>query len=90
MKKIITRKLISQQITKLINKDISVKDFGEEMFQYLAFDDKYQLEANFEELIKEVLWRFSEMHDAEKSNPGYIPDIPTTKELTEIKKSLDT
>lgn len=89
MKISITRKLISTQISKLINKEISTKDFGEEMFDYLAFDDKYDYEKGFKELIISILEEFSEMHDAGKEHSGYEPHIPSKERLLEIIQSLN-
>jgi len=89
MKKMITRKLISTQISKLLNKEISVSDFGEEMFQYLAFDEDYDYEEGYKELIMDVLDNFTQMHDAGKENPGYKPDIPSNEKLIELRDLLN-
>ena len=89
MKITITRKLISNQISKLLNNEISVKEFGEEMFHYLAFDEEYEFEKGYETLIKDVLENFTEMHDYGGKNPGYAPDIPLKDKLLELKKQLE-
>ncbi len=89
MKKIITRELIANKIESLLRNQISIQKFGEEMFHYLAFDDEYEFEAGQEELIKNVLDEFSEMHDFDKEHAGYDPLIPSSERLQELKKSLE-
>lgn len=89
MKRTITRKIISGEISKLLNNEISITSFGDEMFEYLAFDDIYAYETGHEELIEKVLDEFMEMHDAEKPNPGYKPTVPSKERLIELRDLLD-
>jgi len=90
MKKIITRELLSNQISKLLDDKLSVVEFGDEMFNYLAFDDEYSFEKGYESLIEQVLEHFSEMHDYGKQHVGYVPSIPSRNELVALKKKLIT
>ncbi len=89
MKKLITRALIKECIDSLLNGNISYQTFGEEMFQYLAFDDEYEFESGYEDLIKEILGEFTEMHDIGKKNVGYIPQFPSIEGFNELKKRLE-
>lgn len=47
-KQLITRKFIIGRIDNLLEGEMSVPDFGDEMIQYLACDDKYELESGYE------------------------------------------
>ncbi len=88
MKKIITRKEIISRIDGLIENKVSISDFGEEMIRYLTFDDKYEFEQGYEDIIEKVLDEFMEMHDADKGDVGYTPYVPTRERLIQIKEML--
>jgi len=89
MKEIVTRKIIADRIRDLLEKNVSISDFGEEMFRYLAFDDEFEFESGYEPKIKKVLDEFSEMHDVGKKNPGYEPEVPSQERLKEILNDLE-
>ncbi len=86
--KIITRQFIISRIDSLLQGEVSVPAFGEEMVAYLAFNDKYKFEPGFEDLLEEVIGEFMDMHDAGKGNVGYEPYIPSHERLIQIKAQL--
>jgi|GEM_PF-632077 hypothetical protein len=89
-KEVITRKLISAEISRLLNDEISITYFGDEMVEYFSLEnDSYVYEAGHENLIRDVLEEFLEMHDAEKPNPGYMPTVPSRERLMELRALLD-
>lgn len=89
MPQLITRKFIAEQIDNLLLNNISVRDFGEQMFGYLALaNEEYKYEEGYEELIEEILTEFMEMHDADKGDVGYEPYIPSKEKLIQIKERL--
>jgi len=88
MKEAITRQLIVERIEALLEGKVSSRDFGEEMFNYFAFDENYEFEKGQESLIKEVLGKFTEMHDVDKKDCGYQPYMPSRDEFIELKQKL--
>jgi hypothetical protein len=58
------------------------------MLQYLAFDDRYEMEQGYEDIIEQVLEEFMEMHDAEKGEVGYVPYIPSRQRFIQFKEIL--
>lgn len=90
MQKTVTRKEICDRIEALLNKKISLSEFGEEMFDYLAsVGDKYMFEPGYEQEIDEALREFIDLHDANKKNLTYKPYIPSREQFLKIKKSLE-
>jgi len=88
-KKVITRDFIASRIDDLLNKKVSEKEFGDEMFNYYAsIDDKYSYEEGHEELLEDTLDEFLEMHDVEDEHCGYKPHIPSREELIHLKERL--
>lgn len=88
-RKILTRKFIAARIDDLLQGQVSARTFGEEMLDYLAFDDElYDYEKGYEALIKGVLEEFLDMHDLEKANVGYTPHVPDKERLSYLKKLL--
>jgi hypothetical protein len=85
----ISRKLIASRIDDLLNKKVSVAEFGSEMIEYMVFrDDKYVYEPGYEPLIEEILANFMDMHDADMKEPGYKLYIPTAEQLIEFRNRL--
>lgn len=89
MKELITRQFIASRIDALLNKKVTTRDFGEEMFAYLAFDDIYHFEQGYETLIEQVLEEFDQMHDADKGGVGYQPSVPSRERLLLLKNKLE-
>ena len=79
--------MIIGRINDFFENKVSVADFGEEMFQYFAFDERYKYEEGYEKLLEEVLKEFMDMHDAGK-DVGYEPHIPSKERFLEIKVML--
>ncbi len=48
----------------------------------------YIWEQGYEDVIKQVLEEFLEMHDADKGEVGYTPYIPTRERLIQLKEML--
>jgi len=89
-RQVITRKFIIDRIDDLLQGRVSIPQFGDEMIGYLCFDDQYMLEAGYEELLKEVLGEFMDMHDVGQGNVGYEPYVPSDQRLIQIKEMLRT
>ena len=88
-KKIITRKLICNQIDRLLKDQLSIDKFGESMFDYLSLEnDRYQFEKGYESIIDKSLRDFMDLHDVGKRNLNYKPYIPSRKRLIQIKNQL--
>jgi hypothetical protein len=88
-KKILTRRHRAARINDLLQKKVSARRFGEEMFDYIAFEDElYAYEKGYESMIKEVLDEFTDMHDLDKGNVGYIPHVPNEERLEYLEKKL--
>jgi len=90
MKRLITRQVIAARIDDLISEKMSIRDFGEEMLDYYAFNERYQFEPGYEQAINDILSEFQEMHDFGKKNAGYDVSkfIPTEARLKEIRQIL--
>ena len=82
-KQVITRAFIIERINDLLTSKITRRSFGEEMFAYLAFDDKNELEKGSESILEIILGKFTEMHDLDRGNVGYNPELycPTQRQM---------
>jgi hypothetical protein len=87
-KQVITRKFIIGRIDSLLQGEVTIREFGDEMIGYLAFGDKYSLEAGQKKLLEEVLNEFIDMHDVGRENVGYEPYVPSREKLIQIKEML--
>ena len=85
---IITRDFLASRIDSLLNGDIPIPIFGKEMVAYLAFRDRFVLEPDYENLLKEVLSEFMDMHDVDQGNVGYQPYVPSHERLCQLKEML--
>ena len=88
---IITRKQIAERIDDLLNGRVTRRDFGEEMFSYVAFvGEKWEFEKGHEKLIEAVLDCFTAMHDLDRGPVGYDPEkfYPSKEALVDLRKKL--
>lgn len=86
---VITRKLISQKIDMILRGNLSLQQFGEEMFHYLAVvGEKYKFEEGYEKVIEQTLLEFIDLHDVGKKGTSYALYVPSRVELIRIKNRL--
>jgi hypothetical protein len=88
MRQLITRRWIVECIDQYLDGTITTRLFGHWMFAYLGYEWKFEFEAGYDGLIKEVLGEFMDMHDAGEEYSGYKPYIPTREKMVELKELL--
>ncbi len=89
IERIITRKDICHRIDEVLGNKLSAREFGEEVFDFLAFvGEKYKFEGGYEELLEESLREFMDLHDVGKEGLSYMPHIPSREEMIRIKNKL--